>query len=294
MTSLPILAELPAGFRVVRDERGVCARRVELEREFEERGFGLDAARELPRSDLFGRTELRELTAAGARFVVRRFHHGGLLRWLTGARFRDPERPFRELVLAARLAELGFRTPEVVAARALTGGAGAWFLDVVTRRVEGSRDLGRVLAADARGELDVAPRRRLYAAAGALVRRLHGVGFVHADLTPRNLLVVDAAPDAEPWVLDLDRSTFVDGLDVERRTDNLRRLHRHVARLVLEGRAVARRTDLARFARAYAPERGERRALVRAIQTGQRRSRGLHSTGWFLERHLGGRGSDAR
>ncbi len=294
MGALPILAELPSGFLVVEDARGVCARRADLAEAFEAGGFGLDAGRELSKSDLYGRRELRELSVGDRRFVVRRYFHGGLLRWLTGERFRDPERPFRELVLAAELANRGFRTPAVVAARALSAGAGAWYLDVVSARVERSRDLGRVLAADLRGEVELAVRRRLFAAVGALIARLHAHGFVHADLTPRNLLASDDEPASEPWVLDLDRSTFVSELDRERAADNLRRLHRHVVRLATEGRARLLRTDLARFAKAYAPARAERRLLVRAILAGHRRSRGLHTTGWFLERHLGGRGADAR
>lgn len=294
MSALPILSQLPPSYLVVEDRRGVCARRADLAEAFEARGFGLDAARELPPSDLHGRRELRELELGGRRYVVRRYHHGGLLRWLTGERFRDPERPFREILLGLELAREGVRTPEVVAARALAAGNGTWFLEVASERVERSRDLGRLLAADARGELARATRRRLYAAAGALVAKLHALGFVHADLTPRNLLARDGADPPELWVLDLDRSTFVAGLDRARAADNLRRLERHVARLALEGRARVARTDLARFARAYEPQRAVRHTLVRAILAGERRSRGLHRTGWFLERHLGGRGADAR
>jgi 3-deoxy-D-manno-octulosonic acid kinase len=294
LASLPILAELPRRFLVVEDARGTCVRRADLAEALEARGFGLDGGREFPQSDLHGRRPLREIEVGGSRFVVRRYHHGGLLRWLTGARFRDPERPFRELVLAARLAALGFRTPPVVAARALVAAGGGYGLEVVSMRVEGTRDLGRVLADDLRGAVEDSFRRNVFAAAGRLIARLHAAGFVHADLTPRNLLVDEANPEAEPWVLDLDRSTFVVGLDRGRATDNLRRLLRHVTRLALEGRARLLATDLARFATAYEPERAARRELVRSLASPRRGTRGLHRAGWFLERHLGGRGADAR
>ncbi|MCK6447556.1 MAG: lipopolysaccharide kinase InaA family protein [Planctomycetes bacterium] len=293
MHPLSILGELPSGYVVHEDARGVVVRRADLAEAFEANGFGLDARKAFAVSDLHGRRTLHELVVAGSRYVIRRYHHGGLLRWLTGARFRDPERPFRELTLAARLASLGVRTPPVVAARALSAAGGGWFLDVVSERIEGAHDLGRVLLADTRGEVSLSRRRNLCRAAGRLIARLHALGFVHADLTPRNLLVRDAPDEPELWVLDLDRSTFITALDLDRATDNLRRLHRHVSRLILEGRARLSATDLARFAGAYAPERAERHALVRAIQAGHRRSRGLHRTGWFLERHFGGRGADA-
>lgn len=293
MPSLSILGELPPGYLVHEDARGVVVRRADLAEAFEASGFGLDVNQSFAVSDLHGRRTLHEVVIAGRRYVIRRYHHGGLLRWLTGARFRDPERPFRELTLASRLAALGVRTPPIVAARALVAGGGAWFLDVASERIEGTHDLGRVLLADARGELSMSRKRSLCRAAGRLIAQLHALGFVHADLTPRNLLVRDNSQDPELWVLDIDRSTFIPALDRDRATDNLRRLHRHISRLILEGRARLSTTDLARFALAYAPQRVERHALVRAIQAGHRRSRGLHRAGWFLERRFGGRGADA-
>ena len=179
-------------------------------------------------------------------------------------------------------------TPSVVAARALRTGPGLWRLDVVSERIENSQDLAHALA---RKDLDPRVRRRLMAATGDLVRRLHEQGLLHADLTPRNLLVdleCLAGGKAVPrlWVLDLDRSVLKAELSAVERQHNLRRLLRHVTRLLEKGALTLRRTDLLRFLLAYEPRRKERHALLAAILRAHARSLVWHRTGWALERKL--------
>jgi hypothetical protein len=151
-------------------------------------GYGPEFDAPLSAADVAGRRRLFELEIGAERFLVRRFTHGGLLRWLTGARFLDAERPFREIVLSERLRAAELPTPLIAAARARRLGGAGWSLEVVTRRIEGSIDLGRVLAGEV-GSLRPARATRLLAGAGRLVREMHEAGFFHADLTPRNLLV---------------------------------------------------------------------------------------------------------
>ena len=112
---------------------------------FHRLGFGPESDGRLEDSGLSGRHPMKQLDADGERFLVRSFHHGGLLRPVTGARFLDPERPFRELCLSHELNKAGLRTPQVVAARARIARGVGWYLDLVTRRVEGSLDVGRLL-----------------------------------------------------------------------------------------------------------------------------------------------------
>jgi hypothetical protein len=126
------------------------------------------------------------------------------------------------------------------------------------------------------------------------VGQLQARGFLHADLTPRNLLVErtsleSAAPRL--WVLDLDGSRWGEGLDEPARRENVRRLGRHVERLGREHGLRLERTDLARFLRAWQPLRGPRHEACRAIERARQRRSGLHRGGWWLERRLGrGRG----
>jgi len=278
-----VLATLPAGHVVLRDRRGVLVVAQEAAEEFARQGFTLAGDERLPTSDLAGRRALHELALGAERCVVRRFHHGGLLRFLGPELFLSPARPVQELVLAERLRAHGLPTPRVLAARALRAGPG-WRLALVSARAPG-RDGGAELERWRRGELAPGAGRRLAAAAGELVARLHRAGFLHADLHPRNLLV---GPDGALAVLDLDKGRFWPVLDARRRRDNLRRLYRSVRRREERGGPFLARGDHLAFLRAYARTLGsDWRADWRAIVRRDRLFAPLHRLGWWLEARLG-------
>jgi tRNA A-37 threonylcarbamoyl transferase component Bud32 len=294
--SLPILAELPTGYFVDESPGGVLALHVDHARALHEAGYGPEQDGALARSELSGRRPMLELEAGGESLVVRRFSHGGLARWLTGERYLDPERPFRELILSDSLRRAGIPSPLVVAARARPAGLLGWRLDLVTRRIEDSLDLGHALRLARAGEVPPAARGRLARALGALVRRLHRHGCLHADLTPTNVLCRRAAlrgEDSELWVIDLDRSVLVERPTEAERLRNLRRLHRYVERRERRLGPALSRSDLARFLVAYEPDRDERRRVARGILEAHRRSRLVHAVGWFFE-GLFWRGVDPR
>ncbi|HUR29305.1 MAG TPA: lipopolysaccharide kinase InaA family protein [Planctomycetota bacterium] len=296
MTDWSELEHLPRDVIARRTARSVYAVRSDLAAAFEAAGYDADSAVELPRSDLAGRTALGELFVGAERFVVRRFTHGGLLRWLTGRRYLDPLRPFRELILARRLAESGIRVPEVVAARARRR-SGAWELELVSRRLEDSLDLGTLLVRGARGTVSSRLESNCAHSFGELARRLHELGFLHADLTPRNVLVeCRTLEHASPalWIVDLDGSRFVRDLGAERRAENLARLWRHVARMRREGLVPRAARLAANFLSSYEPRRAERHALAAKIVELQRRSSGWHVAADVLERGVGARRSQPR
>lgn len=289
LPDLPVLAELPPTYQVESTPRGVCALHRSTAGALLAAGYGPELDAPLSEADVAGRRRLFELEIAGERFLVRRFTHGGLLRWLTGARFLDAERPFREIVLSERLRAAGLPTPSIAAARARRLGGAGWSLEVVTRRIEGSIDLGRALAGEA-GPLGPAHATRILAGAGRLVREMHEAGFFHADLTPRNLLLERVAQEAERapryWILDLDRSEFRTPLGEAERLRNLRRLYRHVTRLSSEGHLALSRGDYLRFLRGYEPGRAVRKDLWRRIRRDHDRRRAVHAPGWALERRF--------
>jgi hypothetical protein len=259
---------------------GVLARRREARAVLDTLGFALDSDGAAVSSDLGGRNALLSLRSGDEEFLLRRFTHGGLLRWLTGRRFLDPERPFVEALLSEQLTAAAILTPQVVAARAVRAGAGAWKLDLVTRRVAGGVDL----AAELERTSERTRRARLLSAFGAWLRRLHDTGFLHADLHPKNVLVTGGETPARPfelWVLDLDRSVLRPELDARQRTANLARLVRYVARR--RQRLGLRTHDLARALAAYEPLRDARRELWRAVSERTRSTLPLHRAGWWLE-----------
>lgn len=284
---------LPDGVRVIAGPRGVLAVREDVAEAFLAAGYAPHDRPRPARADAVGKRPLGEVRAGPRSLLVRRFQHGGLLRWLTGERFASPRRPFEEWRLQSRLKALGIASPAVVAARAERAGVFGWRLDLATERIVGALDLGVLLARRRDGQLADAVWRRLLVATGRFLAELHRVGFEHADLTPRNLLAEAASlAGGEPrlWVLDLDGSRFADGpLDLARCAANLARLDRHLLRMRHEHRAGVSRSDRWRFLAAYSPERGLRRRLARALSG---RGGGLHRLGWLLERRLGrGRGS---
>jgi tRNA A-37 threonylcarbamoyl transferase component Bud32 len=291
---LALLSSIPSDYVVERSSIGVLAVRRGLEAGFAAAGFTSKSDPPLAVSDLSGRKPLYALELPDRpdeRFVLRRYTHGGLLRWLTGTRFLAAERPFRELLVAQELTRAGIATPELVAARARRAPGWGFRLEVVSRRVEGAQDLGYFLELARRGQVSLRAQRRILRAAGELVGALHGRGFLHADLTPRNLLLEQAALDGGAprlWVLDLEGSRIWPELSETQRADNLRRLFRHVVRLELEGRARLTRTDRWRFLCAYQPRADLRRVSWRAIERRHRRRQAWHATGWLLERMLAG------
>lgn len=300
MSTLAVLDELPAGYFVEETPRGILAVHADAARALHEAGYGPDEDGALVASELAGRRPLYQFGPAAPveaqAFLVRRFSHGGLMRWLTGHRFLSAERPFRELILSDSLLRVGIQTPRVVAARAVRD-RGGWQLDVMTRRVEDSVDLGWVLGAMRRGELPVPARHRMLEQLGSLVRELHLHGCPHADLQPGNILVNRGALESEPpsyWVIDLDRCSRRAELREGERQANLARLYRHVARRDEQHGPSLSRADAARFFRGYDPDGDSWRRDWRAVR--ERHAAGLswHRLGWLLEQLFGGRRPDPR
>lgn len=307
MTSWPVLQNLPAGIEVLEGSVGVLAVAEHARGDILAAGFGPDGGERLEASGLSGRTRMDEiLLFDGSRAVVRRFTHGGLVRVVTGERYANPERPFQELVLSERLRSEGIETPEVLAARATRLKPFGWHLALVTRRVEGVEDLGVVLERRRAGEGRLDGWRATLLAVGDCIGRLHAIGFLHADLHPRNLLLPRTAL-SEPSagaplvrVIDLDRSRFSSPLADRARRRNLSRLARAVSKREERGVPFLTRGDHLRFLRGYYEGFGRARGPREAWREDWRRVRSyggstgwLHSMGWRLERLLG-RGPEAR
>jgi len=283
-----VLASLPEGTELVRGRRGWLACERGARSTLLAAGFGPDGGERLQPSDLVGRAPLWSIEASGERWIVRRFHHGGFLRALGERLFLAPSRPFSELALSHALRALGLPTPRVVAARCVRAAPLGWRLALVSARVEDGTSASEVLARLRRGGLAARERRRFLATLGELVGRLHAARFLHADLTPSNLLL--ASDLASGWVLDLDRARFVDALSVQARRDNLRRLYRFVRRREAREQPALTRGDYARFLLAYGRALGrdaDWRADWRAILRRDRLRAPAHRIGWWLEELFG-------
>ncbi len=290
------LDEIPAPFVAEKGQRGWLVARRDLLGELLCSGFGPDDEVEPATSDVLGRRPLGELHLGERRALVRTFHHGGLLRWLTGKRFLAPDRPFEELLLSFQLRLLRVPTSEVVAARARRARFWGWHLDLVSLRLEGTCELGHFLEEVRDGKVCEALRARVLRETGRCLGHMHRAGLQHGDLTPRNLLVereLPAVRTPKVWVLDLDRCRLGEPLGEGERQADLARLLRSVLRIESWGRPFLRRSDHARFLAGYGEGLGRSdpggwKRTWRGVSRVLRRARPWHRLAGRAEALFGG------
>lgn len=126
-----------------------------------------------------------ELPMSKVRAVVRHAWHGGLLAPITGDRFRHPSRAPIEMMYSEKLRAAGIPTTEVLGFIRYSAGPGMVRVDVVTRFLPNTTDLGMVL-----GGLspDINCDEAL-AATAQLLDTLAANGVVHRDLNVKNILL---------------------------------------------------------------------------------------------------------
>ena len=200
-----------------------------------------------------GRAELRSLTLPdGGNALVRPYRHGGVLRRLTRDRFVSrPPRPFAELAVTAAARGRGVATVEVLAAL-VAWGPGPWYRGcLVTRELEGARNLWDAL----QGDLSDEEKQSMLRRAGRSLRLMHEAGIDHRDLNLRNILVLRSAPCSEVYVIDFDTARLFPGpAPASRARRNLRRLLRSARKLDPDGVRL-RRDDRDCLLDAYGAQR---------------------------------------
>lgn len=138
----------------------------------------------------------------GLRGVVRRNHHGGVFRKLTGSRFLWPTRAPLELAISQKLRRMDVPTPQVLAIAIYRSDLFA-MSDVVTEEIPDSQDFGAVLLATQPASDD---RRRAWNAVSRLMKRLASAGVRHHDFNVKNVLLRRMEDDLfGAYVLDVDR-----------------------------------------------------------------------------------------
>ena len=201
------------------------------------------------RTRYFGRAELLAVELAdGGRALVRSCRHGGVLRHVTRDRFVSrPPRPFVELAVTVLARERGLPVPEVLAA-VTARGIGPWYRGwLVTREIEGARNLWAALLEAVDGDR----KRALLRQVGHSLRLMHASGIDHADLNLRNILVLEGAPGPEIFIIDFDKARLFEGaVPGARARRNLRRLRRSVDKLDRE-RVTVRPRDWDALVDAY-------------------------------------------
>lgn len=186
----------------------------------------------------------------GVTALVRSYRHGGTLRHLTGGLFFTwPPRPFRELEMTEGARRRGLRTSEILAAcveRVWGPFYRGW---LVTRELEGARDLWAGIKDD--DLFGAASRKSLLQVVARAVRQMHRQGVYHRDLNLRNILVRREGDKLRSYIIDFDKARFFRGeVPAAAAQRNLARLLRSVCKLDPQRRYLSR-TDWDNFIRFY-------------------------------------------
>ncbi|MHC4599279.1 MAG: lipopolysaccharide kinase InaA family protein [Planctomycetota bacterium] len=214
----------------------------------------------------------------GGRAVVRHYHHGGLSgiffrRWFVG-----PSRAVREFLTADEAYRAGVPTVRPLAAITFRFFGPFYRALFVSEEIKGGRDLFAVAEASRFGEAP--PLKRVSMAAARAVRKMHDLGFYHADLNLKNILVAEEG--ARAAILDWDLASRRPApLERELRIRNLRRLDRSVRKIASGGTPIPVRERL-RFLKHYfapggvdPPTKGELRRWALASK--------MHAFAWLVE-----------
>ena len=226
-----IWGAIPEGFQKLTDPQGNrLAVRADRQREIL---FAtcLDIESHGAAASFYGRGDMRSVQLAdGTTALFRRYHHGGLFRSITGKCFFSwPPRPFRELSITEELRRRGVPTVEVYAA-CVGKIAGPFYRGwLVTRQLEGARDLWAGLQGDFSQGVGI---EAILKAVAVAIRRMHREGVYHRDLNLKNILVRSAAAGVESHVIDFDKAILVLGqLPLPLAEKNLARLLRSIGKL---------------------------------------------------------------
>jgi len=156
--------------------------------------------------------------------LIREYRRGGLLRFVN----RDGyvrNRPLAELCIVDYLWRQGFPVPEPLGIcwwrrRGLLRGR-------IASKTLNARNLQEYLLEDSESCSGILRR------VGELIRRMHDLGVVHADLQVRNILITEKGP----YIIDFDKARRTGHLSSTARAANLFRLRRSFEKNGLDERA---------------------------------------------------------
>jgi tRNA A-37 threonylcarbamoyl transferase component Bud32 len=210
----------------------------------------------------------------GNNMVIRRYSHGGWLRFLTRDLYFFGSRSFQEICLTEEIRSAGISTLQPLGAihkRVFHFFYKAYFLSLEIPEAEDStRYLLRTGFSLTRENL--VKKRETIRSAGRLVQRFHKSGFFHRDLQLKNILVAKS----QTYLIDFDRSYRREILPLTKRIHNLLRLNRSVEKWKRLGLPLTK-TDRWRFFRAYSADDPKMREVLRS-------ARHTYSVNFFFHR----------
>ncbi|MBN2311981.1 MAG: hypothetical protein JXR94_23590 [Candidatus Hydrogenedentes bacterium] len=161
-----------------------------------------------------GRGEVARFEFTGGTGIVRKCRRGGIIRHFIKDAYLFSNRPLRELMVHEYLYEQGFAVPEPLGVAWERRGL-VFRGSIATREVEGVNLL------DYLGGAPESPEFTLERT-GKLIREMHDLGVVHADLQVRNILI----GPVHPYIIDFDKAQRRTTVSHTQRVRNLLRLRR--------------------------------------------------------------------
>ena len=187
-----------------------------------------------------GRGSLTSISLAdGTSALVRSYHRGGMVRYLTKDLFCTwPPRPFLELAVTEQARCRGISTLEVIGACVERSWGPFYRGWLVTRELMGARDLWSVLREESYAG---GGKKDLFQAVARSIRWMHGQGLYHQDLNLRNVLVRFESGALRVYIIDFDKARFSSrAVSNSKAESNLDRLYRSIRKLDPDQRRVSR------------------------------------------------------
>lgn len=199
-----------------------------------------------------GRTEAAAVTLpvnGGLRVVLRRYHHGGLLRFLQKDLYFFSFPPLREMAASQFAQQRGIPVAEILGAVQQRVAKIFYRVDLLLRHLPEGCDLGDYF------EKRYAPRKwqekkEIIREVGRLVRRMHDAGLDHADLHLKNIFMSGEPQKRNFYLLDFDKAHIVPNMTPQQRRKNLQRFHRYLEKY-FGGIGIFTRSDRMEFLKSY-------------------------------------------
>lgn len=259
---------LPSGFVTLRVGNRTIYHVEKLTEALRELGFLDGSARTSPVATVEGRDHhaVHDLPGTTQRVLWKKCGRGGWIEPLLRDRYLTSGRFLKELQITESARTQGISVPRIVAIADTRSKAGWHRIEVLTEMIDGARDGADLLSPEG----SPATRSQVLIEAARVLRRFHGLGFLHGDLNIKNLLWrLDSSQQAKVTLIDLDPGGG--SLRPESAIQNLLRLHRSYWKGVLRGAWHLHSTELYRFVFEYF--RGDRASLRDFWRSARRQAR---------------------
>lgn len=210
------------------------------------------------------------------KFVVRKYHHGGVWGRIARDVFLGSQRMLRELAMCEYAWKLGVSTCQPAAlriARRFGPLCSGWLITVA---IENAVNLAEFMRGGSGTLTEFERRLRFSKAIATTLQKMHDAGIYHDDLNVKNILVRDGLEGPEAFVIDFDKAVLMTHVPLDTRMRNLLRIDRSIMKwpALRERITISDRLRLVREYLGHYPQwAGQWREIVSMYRTSHGRHR---------------------